>query len=191
AAALDVAAVERNVVADRHLVFENRRVRAVGDVDEGAVLYVGALADAYVEHVAANDRAEPDGGLRADVNVPDDLRALLYEGGRVNLRALAAERSNHNSTPEGADGEARVFPPKAKTVARAASTGQESRRPTLGPTRGMRPRRSRRTTRARPAAAGVLQSPAPTRRPEGDRESRADEHPAPVLPADPEIGRAH
>src|SRR5205085_6734100 len=116
------------------------------------------------------------------------LRALLYEGGRVNLRALAAERSNHNSTPEGADGEARVFPPKAKTVARAASTGQESRRPTLGPPRGMRPRRSRRTTRARPAA-GVLQSPAPTRRPEGDRESRADEHPAPVLPADPALAR--
>src|SRR5256885_7165278 len=36
----------------RHLVFEDGRVRAVRDVDDGAVLYVRALADAYVEDVA-------------------------------------------------------------------------------------------------------------------------------------------
>jgi hypothetical protein len=64
-------------------------------VDDRAVLDVGALADADVEDVAADDGAEPDRGVRADVHVADDLRRVLDEGGRVNLRVRAAEGSNH------------------------------------------------------------------------------------------------
>src|SRR5436309_15190582 len=91
--------MQRDVVSDRHLVFEYGRVRAVRDVYDRAVLYVRALAYRYVEHVAAHDSAEPDGGVRADCYVAYDLRAVFNERGRVNLRVLAAERSNHRSLP--------------------------------------------------------------------------------------------
>ena len=94
----DVTAVERDVVADRHFVFEDGGVRPRRDVDDGAVLHVGARADADVEHVAADDGVEPDGRLFADDDIADDLRALLDEGRRVNLRVLSIERSNHGPT---------------------------------------------------------------------------------------------
>jgi hypothetical protein len=51
-----------------------------------------------VEHVAADDGAEPHGRVLAYVNVADDLRALFDERGRMNLRAYAAERSDHKLT---------------------------------------------------------------------------------------------
>src|SRR4051812_30206260 len=87
--------MQRDVVADRHLVFEDGGVRAVRDVDDSSVLHVRPRADAYVKNVAAHDRAEPDGRVLAYMDVADDLCALFYERGRVNLRAHAAERSNH------------------------------------------------------------------------------------------------
>jgi hypothetical protein len=96
--ALDVAAVQRDVVPDRHLVFKYGRVRAVRDVYDGSVLYVRAVAYPDVEHVAAHDRAEPHRRLLADMNVSDDLRAVFDKRGRVNLRVLASERSNHKLT---------------------------------------------------------------------------------------------
>lgn len=90
-----MAAVQRDVVADRHFVFEDGRVRAVGDVDDRPVLYVRARADAYVEDVATHDRVEPDGRLLADLDIADHLRARFDESTGVNLRVLPAERSNH------------------------------------------------------------------------------------------------
>src|SRR5205085_12593383 len=77
ATALDVTAVQRHVVPDRHLVFEYGGVRAVRDVYDRAVLNVRAVAYAYVEHVAAHDHAEPDGRVLAYHHIADDLRALF------------------------------------------------------------------------------------------------------------------
>src|SRR5947209_10645142 len=118
-----MTAVQRDVVSDRHLVFQNRCVRAVRDVYDRAVLNVCALAYRYVEHVAAHHSAEPDGGVRADGNVAYDLRAVFNERGRVNLRVLAAERSNHRSLLE-CESRRRRAPSKAKTVARGRVRGQ-------------------------------------------------------------------
>ena len=59
------------------------------------VLHVGAVADAYVEHVAAHDAAEPNRRLLTDVNVTNHLGAVGDEGRFVNLRMNAAKRSNH------------------------------------------------------------------------------------------------
>src|SRR5947209_12424448 len=108
-----MTAVQRDVVSDRHLVFQNRCVRAVRDVYDRAVLDVCPLAYRYVENVAAHDSDEPDGGVRAYGHVAYDLRAVLHEGGRVNLRVLAAERSNHRTHRKGAPGRKRRAPSKA------------------------------------------------------------------------------
>ncbi len=99
AAAPDVAAVQSDVVPDRHFVFEDGGVRPVGDVDDRPVLHVRAVADADIENVAPDDGVEPDGRLRADVNVADYLRALFDEGRRVDLRARPTEWSNHLPSP--------------------------------------------------------------------------------------------
>src|SRR5947209_688496 len=120
-----MTAVQRDVVSDRHLVFQNRRVRAVRDVYDRAVLNVCALAYRYVEHVAAHHSAEPDGGVRADGHVAYDLRAVFHERGRVNLRVLAAERSNHRTHRKGARGRVGRAPLKTKTVARAWAAGKQ------------------------------------------------------------------
>ncbi len=83
--------MQRHVVPDRYLVFEYGRVRAVRDVYNRAVLHVRSIPDAYVEYVAAHHGTEPDGRVLADDNFADYLRALLDEGGRVNLRVFALE----------------------------------------------------------------------------------------------------
>jgi hypothetical protein len=90
---------QRRVVADRHFVFEDGRVRPVGDVYDRAVLNVGAPADAYVEDIAAHDRVEPDGGFFTEPDIADDLRALFDKCGRMNLRVLTLKRSNHDLLP--------------------------------------------------------------------------------------------
>ena len=50
-------------------------------------------------YTLAHDRAEPDGRLRADQHVADDDGGLGDVGCRVNLRVLAAKRSDHFAPP--------------------------------------------------------------------------------------------
>jgi hypothetical protein len=66
---LDGAAVQGDVVADSDLVAENERVGALHNVEDGAILDVGAGADADVVDVAADDAAEPDAGVLAEGDV--------------------------------------------------------------------------------------------------------------------------
>ena len=80
---------------------------------DGAVLHVRALANAYVENIAAHHGVEPDGGLRPYMHVAYDLRALFYKGCRMNLRVDAAKWSDHDRTQKGSE----KFPQmKARTV---------------------------------------------------------------------------
>ena len=65
------------------------------DVDDGAVLDVRAAADANPVHVAADDDRHPDAALLADLDVADDLRAVVDERGRVDARKRVAERPEH------------------------------------------------------------------------------------------------
>ena len=92
---LDRAAMDERAVADGHLVTDVGRVRAPHHVHDGAVLDVGAGADADLVDVAAHHAVHPDARLRADHHIPDDLGALVHEDRRVELGPLAAERAKH------------------------------------------------------------------------------------------------
>ncbi len=87
--------MQRDGMADGDIVAQNQRVFVAHDVEHTAVLDVSARADTDVVHVAANHRARPDAGVRADDHVADD------DGGGVNIGRcgdfgpLAAIRSNH------------------------------------------------------------------------------------------------
>src|SRR5579859_609911 len=94
AARLDGAAVEGDGVADGHVVAEDQRVLVAHDVQDAAVLDVGARAYANVVHVATNHGAGPHAGVFADDHVADDDGGGVNIGGRGDLRALAAIRAN-------------------------------------------------------------------------------------------------
>src|SRR5580704_1750676 len=90
AARLDGAAVQRDGVADGHVVAEDERVLVAHDVEDAAVLNVGARADANVVHVAANHGAGPDARIFADDYVADDDGGGVNVGRGGDLRVLAA-----------------------------------------------------------------------------------------------------
>ena len=92
---LDRAAMDERAVADGHLVTDVGRVRPPHHVHHGAVLDVGAGADADLVDVAPHHAVHPHARLRADHHIPDHLGALVHEDRRVELGPLAAERAKH------------------------------------------------------------------------------------------------
>src|SRR5688500_8763985 len=59
------------------------------------VLYIRPVADADVVHIAAEDRAEPDAGLMADLDVADDDGSLGDESRFMNARLFFAIADYH------------------------------------------------------------------------------------------------
>src|SRR5258708_33527800 len=76
AAGFYVAAVQGYAMADGYVVAEQQGMFVAHYVEDGAILNVGAGADADVVDVAADYRAGPDAGVWADDYVADD-----YGGG--------------------------------------------------------------------------------------------------------------
>src|SRR4051812_10633214 len=87
-------------MTDGDFFFQDGRLLARARMQHAVVLHVRAIADADVEHVAADDRAKPDGCLFAYVNVADDLRAIGDESCLVDLRMNSAERTDHAEVSE-------------------------------------------------------------------------------------------
>ena len=83
-------------MAHRHLVLENRRMRAGADVNHRIILNVRSIPDANVMNVAANRAVTPDRSLFSNVYVADYLGAGFNIRGGVNLRVNAAKWSNHD-----------------------------------------------------------------------------------------------
>src|ERR1700686_3471500 len=81
-------------MADGHVIAENQRPLVAHHVQHGAVLNVGASADANVVHIAANHRTRPDAGVLANHHVADDDGGGVDIGRFRNLRPLAAVGSD-------------------------------------------------------------------------------------------------
>jgi hypothetical protein len=84
------------MMADQHLVADQRRDSRrrppAGriDVDDAAVLDVGAGADADPVDVAAQHAIVPDARFGPDLDVADQPRARRDEGGGIDKRRLAS-----------------------------------------------------------------------------------------------------
>src|SRR3546814_5921782 len=84
-------------VADPH-VFPNdsgkapRAVLVAIAMDDGAVLDIGASADADMIHTRADDAIIPDARIRADLHIANNLATGGDKGARMDIRALAAKR---------------------------------------------------------------------------------------------------
>ena len=68
----DGAGMNGDVMADGDMAADMCGTGVVGDVDTGAVLYVGAVADGDGSHIATHDGSEPDGALVAHGDVAND-----------------------------------------------------------------------------------------------------------------------
>ncbi|KAG0922568.1 hypothetical protein G6F63_015940 [Rhizopus arrhizus] len=81
----DAAMADGDALADQRRV-AGLVVRAVvADVDDGAVLHVGACTDTHVVDVATDDRARPDRHVVGQFHVTDD------GAGRIDVHALAED----------------------------------------------------------------------------------------------------
>src|SRR3546814_18788369 len=61
-------------------------------MDDGAVLDIGASADADMIHIRADDAIIPDARIRADLHIANNLATGGDKGARMDFRALAAKR---------------------------------------------------------------------------------------------------
>src|SRR5258708_9239902 len=94
AAGFYVAAVQGYAMADGYVVAEQQGMFVAHYVEDGAILNIGAGADADVVDVAADYRAGPDAGVWADDYVADDYGGGVNVGGGGDFRALAAIGAN-------------------------------------------------------------------------------------------------
>ena len=105
----DPAAVQRDRVADRHVVGEHRRVQVLEDVHDAVVLDVGVGADPDRVDVAAHDGVHPDAGVVAQLDVADHLGRGVDVHALAQLRPDALVRTNHGSRRLRAFGKRAVY----------------------------------------------------------------------------------
>ena len=99
AAGFDGAAVEDDAVANGDVVAEDERVRVAHNVEDTAVLDIGAGADADVMDVAADDGAGPDAGVGGDGDVADDDGLRIDVGGIGDAWRAALIRADQIDSP--------------------------------------------------------------------------------------------
>jgi hypothetical protein len=97
-AVVEDATMDHRHMADQNVLADDRRQALASrprriDVDDSAVLKVGAGADADPVDVAAKHAIVPDARLRADLDVADQPGAGRDEGGGIDQRRVAAERN--------------------------------------------------------------------------------------------------
>ncbi len=88
--------MQRDAVAHRDFIFEDRGFLAGTRMDHAVVLDVAAIADANVIHVAAQHCIAPNGRLFTQLHVANYLRARINVGAVWDLRMNTAKWSNHN-----------------------------------------------------------------------------------------------
>ena len=84
-------------MAHRHIVADDRRLRAGVDVDDGAILDVAALADADEIGIAAQHAVKPHTRLRTDLDLADHRRRGRNEGIGGHARAMPFKGINRTT----------------------------------------------------------------------------------------------
>src|SRR5262245_29607223 len=76
-------------------VSQDGSVAVTSHMEHAGVLNVGAVANPNVVAIAPHHRIEPDTGMIADDNIPDDLRAVCDEDPGPDLGELALITTKH------------------------------------------------------------------------------------------------
>src|SRR5437867_3304420 len=92
---LDGAAMQHDVMTDRHLIADDQRMRIVSDVQDAEILNVRPVSDLDEVHVSADDAQKPDTRLRTDDYIADHDCRLLYERVFPDLRQNSLKGAQH------------------------------------------------------------------------------------------------
>ncbi len=87
---LEPAAVDDALMANEHVVADERAESATRHMNDGPVLDIGARADADAVDVAASNTVEPEARALADLHIADHVRAGRDERAFVDCRQDAA-----------------------------------------------------------------------------------------------------
>ena len=85
-------------MADGHLIADDERVGAVGNVQHAEVLHVGPVANPDIMHIPANHGMEPDAALFAQYDIPDDNPGLFDKTGGWDSGFDALKSTDHRPT---------------------------------------------------------------------------------------------
>ena len=77
-AVVDGAGMNSNIVSNSNIRADMRRSRLVGNMDAGAILHIGTVANSNRSHIATYHGIEPDGALVAHLHVTYN-RCILTE----------------------------------------------------------------------------------------------------------------
>src|SRR5205807_6540525 len=91
----DVAAVQGYGVAHGDPVAQRDAILIAHAMQDGAILDVGVVANAYGEDITANHGVHPHAGVFANLHVADDLRRLVDVAGLGDSRRYALIRADH------------------------------------------------------------------------------------------------
>jgi hypothetical protein len=94
---LNGATVDHGRMANRDLVTDRRGVRVPHHVNHGAILHVGSAPDPDPMHIASNDDDHPDAAFFADLDVADNLGAVVDVGCRMNAGHSPAVGPEHSA----------------------------------------------------------------------------------------------
>ncbi len=96
------AAMQSDLVPDRHLVTDDQRVAirverpGVGDVQHAAVLHAGARTDADAVHVTADHGHWPDRAVLAQFDIANDHGRSVDEDALTELRSMLLVFANRH-----------------------------------------------------------------------------------------------
>src|SRR3546814_3328755 len=88
---VQLAPVDHRQMPDQHIVADLGAVQPGRDMDDAAVLNVGAVPDRDEVHVPAHDAIIPDAGFLADSDVADDSAAGRDERAARDRRRYSAK----------------------------------------------------------------------------------------------------
>lgn len=91
--------MDDNVVGNRYAIAENRRYTSAKDMYGGVVLDVDLTPYANETHITANYRIEPNTRFRANMNIANNMSALLDVSAGINLGADSMVGDNHDYAP--------------------------------------------------------------------------------------------
>ena len=128
AAILHRTPVQHDHVPDDHVIAEECGEAVLGDMDDAAVLEIRAIADTDGVDVPPYDRVEPEAGLLAQHDIPDDDGRFRHEGRGGNDGADAVMGTDDHVEAAVVDGRPPERLANASRAARVSGRNQQSRK---------------------------------------------------------------
>lgn len=88
-------------MGDRHIVSDHGGKAIAGDVQDATVLNIRAFPNADIINVSPDDGIEPNAGMVANFDVPDNSSAFLKKDTFANFRIFAQIAADHLNRSRG------------------------------------------------------------------------------------------